>query len=64
VTPGGACPKNRFTKTKDGDRNGNYLCSGYKAFFAHADHPMRIMADLLRKGHNADGIMKILKDWE
>jgi uncharacterized protein len=57
----GECPKNRFTKTKDGDRNGNYLCSGYKAFFAHSDRPTRIMADLLRKGHNADGIMKILK---
>jgi uncharacterized protein len=60
----GECPKNRFTKTKDGDRNGNYLCSGYKAFFAHSDRPMRIMADLLRKGHHADGIMKILKDRE
>jgi uncharacterized protein len=60
----GECPKNRFLKTKDGDRNGNYLCSGYKAFFAHADRHMRIMADLLRKGQNADGIMKILKDKE
>jgi uncharacterized protein len=60
----GECPKNRFTKTKAGDRNGNYLCSGYKAFFAHADGHMRIMADLLRKGQNADGIMKILKDRE
>ena len=60
----GECPKNRFTKTKAGDRNGNYLCSGYKAFFAHSDRSMRIMADLLRKGQNADGIMKILQDRE
>jgi uncharacterized protein len=57
----GECPKNRFATTKHGEKNGNYLCDGYKAFFAHADRFMRIMADLIQKGHNADGIMQILK---
>jgi uncharacterized protein len=57
----GECPKNRFTKTKHGEKNGNYLCAGYKAFFTHADRFMLIMADLLQKGHNAEGIMQILK---
>ncbi len=57
----GECPKNHFIKTPDGEPSGNYLCAGYRAFFAHSDRHMRIMAGLLRRGQNADGIMKILK---
>jgi uncharacterized protein len=58
----GECPKNRFIKTPDGDPGWNYLCGGYMNFFKHADRYMRIMADLLRKGQTADGIMKILSE--
>jgi len=58
----GECPKNRFAKTPNGEAGLNYLCSGYTAFFEHADRYMRIMADLLRKGQTADGIMKILSE--
>lgn len=54
----GECPKNRFIKTPDGEPGGNYLCAGYRAFFAHSDRHMSIMADLLQRGQNADGIMK------
>ena len=38
----------------------NYLCAGYKAFFTHVDRPMKIMADLLRRGRYADEVMQIL----
>ena len=41
-------------------RSLNYLCAGYKLFFNHIDHPMRIMADLLRRGRYADEVMNIL----
>ena len=58
----GECPKNRFIKTPNGEAGLNYLCSGYTAFFKHADRYMRIMADLLREGKTADGIMKILSE--
>jgi len=57
----GECPKNRLIETPDGEPGLNYLCSGYKAFFMHADQPMRIMADLLRRGRNADEVIKVMK---
>jgi uncharacterized protein len=56
----GECPKNRFIRTAEGEADLNYLCAGYKAFFEHADKPMRIMADLIRKGHPASDIMPII----
>lgn len=56
----GGCPKNRFIETPDGESGLNYLCAGYKAFFTHIDRPMRMMADLLRRGHYADEIMQLL----
>ncbi|MFA7197841.1 MAG: anaerobic sulfatase maturase [Methanoculleus sp.] len=56
----GECPKNRFVETPDGEAGLNYLCEGYKAFFSHADRPMRMMAGLLRQGRPADGVMPML----
>jgi len=60
----GECPKNRFIEAPDGDKGLNYLCEGYKAFFKHADHSMKIMAELLKKGRFADEIMQILIEEE
>ena len=55
----GECPKNRFFVTPDGQPGLNYLCEGFKAFFKHADKPMRIMAELLRRGKLAEEVMKV-----
>jgi uncharacterized protein len=56
----GECPKNRFVWAPDGETGLNYLCAGYKAFFQHADKPMRIMAGLLRRGRLAEEVMKFM----
>ena len=57
----GECPKNRFLQTSDGEPGLNYLCEGYKAFFSHADRPMKIMAGLIRRGRPAAEVMKLMK---
>ena len=35
----GGCPKDRFVAAPDGGPGLNYLCAGFKAFFAHVDEP-------------------------
>ncbi len=57
----GECPKNRFMETPDGELRLNYLCEGYKAFFRHADGPMKTMAGLIRRGRPAEEVMKLMK---
>jgi len=54
----GECPRNRFLRTPDGEAGLNYLCAGYKAFFQHIDRPMKVLADLLRRGKDAAEIMQ------
>jgi uncharacterized protein len=53
----GGCPKDRFTRTPDGEDGLNYLCAGYKAFFRHVAAPMRAMGELLRRGRPAADLM-------
>jgi len=49
----GECPRNRFIQTPGGEPGLNYLCAGYKQFFAHISEPMAVMAGLLRQGRPA-----------
>ena len=56
----GECPKNRFILTPDGEPGLNYLCTGFKEFFHHVDFPMKIIAGLIRRGHDAKEVMVIL----
>ena len=44
----GECPRNRTTVTADGEPGLNYLCEGYRMYFAHVDAFMRQMADKLK----------------
>ena len=53
----GGCPKDRIATTPDGTPGLNHLCEGYRGFFRHIDEPMTVMAGLLRRGSDADGVM-------
>jgi uncharacterized protein len=55
----GECPKNRFIATPDGEPGLNYLCKGYRLFFAHIAGPMEYMAQELRAGRAPANVMKM-----
>jgi len=57
----GECPKNRFLTTPDGEPGLNYLCAGYRKFFNHIDPVMKRMAEEVRRGRPAAGVMKALQ---
>jgi len=57
----GECPKNRFTKTPDGEDGLNYLCDGYKTFFTHIDAPMKFMTNELRAQRSPARVMTHFK---
>ena len=57
----GACPKDRFLHTPDGEFGLNFLCAGFQMFFEHIDPCMRFMADELKAGRPAAGIMRRLR---
>lgn len=52
----GECPKNRLIKV-DGERGKNYLCKGYRMFFAHVAPYMDFMKEKLDRGEAPADIM-------
>jgi len=45
----GECPKNRILRTAEGEPGLNYLCSGFKRYFAHAIPEIERIAAQIRK---------------
>ena len=48
----GECPKNRLIRTPEGELGLNYLCSGFKEFWAHIDHDVRDICRLIARGES------------
>ncbi len=57
----GACPKDRFLHTPDGEPGLNYLCDGLRMFLQHVDPHMQAMAAELEAGRPAAGVMHRLR---
>lgn len=57
----GECPKNRFMTTVSGQPGLNYLCDGYRSFFAHVAPYMDFMAAELAAGRPPANVMKNIK---
>lgn len=53
----GECPKHRFIADNTGEYGKNYLCDGYRKFFAHTEQAMGRMKELILAGRPAAEIM-------
>ncbi len=53
----GGCPKDRFMQTGDGEGGLNYLCSGFKRIFSHAEQPLKQIIQLKKRGLKSEAIM-------
>ncbi len=53
----GECPKNRLIQTPQGENGLNYLCAGYRMFYAHAASFLEAMAEEVRNGRPAANVM-------
>ena len=58
----GDCPKNRFARTRDGEPGLNYLCEGYRKFFAHVAPYMDFMKRELQAKRAPANVMQAIKD--
>jgi uncharacterized protein len=60
----GGCPKDRIIRTPDGEAGLNYLCGGYRRFFAYCRDYTRQMAALRLAGQPPERMMQVLRDAE
>jgi uncharacterized protein len=60
----GECPKNRISKTKDGESGLNYLCKGYHQFFSHVAPYMDFMKNELMNQRPPANIMDAIRKSE
>ncbi|MDQ7095633.1 anaerobic sulfatase maturase [Desulfosporosinus sp. PR] len=58
----GGCPKDRVASAENGEQGLNYLCSGFRQFFAHAENSLKQVVQLRKRGLTPDAIMAELRD--
>ena len=59
----GECPKNRFIRTPDGESGLNYLCAGWKRFFAHIDEPVQQIVRRLGATVRKEAVARAAEHW-
>jgi len=57
----GGCHKDRFALTEDGEPGLNYLCSGLRQFFNHAEQPLKQVIERRKRGLSHEAIMAELR---
>ncbi len=57
----GECPKNRISRTADGEAGLNYLCRGYHQFFSHAAPYMEYMKKELLAKRSPANVMEAVR---
>ena len=57
----GGCPKDRFSRTSDGEGGLNYLCAGYKRFFSHSRPILERLVPLWKAGASATELMAVAR---
>ena len=53
----GGCPKDRFTRSKDGEGGLNYLCDGFRHFFSYVQPAINLVNSLAKGGKSPEAIM-------
>jgi len=56
----GGCLKDRFIRTPDGEEGLNYLCAGFKRFFAHSQPYLQLLASLEQDGQPPERLMQLV----
>ena len=54
----GECPKNRISKTPDGEPGLNYLCAGFKRLYKHVEPYMDFMANEIVENRTPSNVRK------
>ncbi|HEX3045079.1 MAG TPA: anaerobic sulfatase maturase [Bacillota bacterium] len=57
----GGCLKDRFALAENGEYGLNYLCDGFRQFFAHAEQPLRQVMERRKRGFTPEAIMNELR---
>ena len=57
----GGCPKDRFTRTPDGEAGLSYLCPGLKLFYSHARPTLQKLAEIRQSENPEADLLELIR---